>query len=189
MGRFIDEARTVAVELNFDHSKYSSVIGQNARVAGVVAGKPVDASFRLDDQTFRYNLHNGANHLMVNLVKRVPLIGEPNECWSVAAIGKIGVGAMVPHAENTIFGNPNNVGPKDFNNAIGLNRGWWQVNGWTTGVEGGFRMMISKSLYLELTDKVAFAQLYDVPVFQGTARHHLWMNEVILSVGISFGGR
>ena len=34
---------------------------------------------------------------------------------------------------------------------------WWQVNGWTTGVELGFRFVLYKSVYLELTDKVAYA--------------------------------
>jgi hypothetical protein len=188
LGRFVDEARTLAVELNFDHTKYGTVIGQTAHITGTVAGKATDADFQLNDQFFNYALHNGANHLMVNLVKRCPLIGETNENWSVAAIGKVGVGVVLPHAENVIFGNSVDVGPKTLANAFGTNRGWWQLNGWTTGVEGGFRIVLIDPLYIEITDKVAFAQFVNVPVFQGTARHNLWMNEVILSVGITFGG-
>ena len=95
---------------------------------------------------------------------------------------------MLPHAENVIMGHPVDVGPKSLGNLVGTNRGWWQINGWTTGVEGGFRINLWNPLYLEITDKVVFAQLADVPVYQGTARHNLWMNEIILSVGITFGG-
>ncbi len=186
-GRFVDEARTLAIEFNFDHTKYDVREGQTARVAGAIAGKPIDANFQLDN-IFRYQLHNGANHAMFNLVKRIPLIGETNETFSVAAIGKIGAGIVVPHAANTILGNANDVGKKEFNNLIGTNRGWWQINGWTAGVEFGFRVVLAQPIYLEITDKIAFAQLSNVPVFQGTARHQLWMNEVIVSVGITFGG-
>jgi hypothetical protein len=188
IGRFIDEARTVAVELNMDHTKYTSVTGQTARIAGTVNGKPIDANVRLDESVFSYNLHNGANHVMLNLVKRVPLIGRINESFSVAGIAKFGVGVLVPHSENIIFGQINDVGKKEIGNLMGIHRGWWQLDGFTTGVEAGFRIVLVKPVYLEITDKIAFAQLGDVPVFQGTARHNLWMNEVILSVGITFGG-
>ena len=188
IGRFVDEARTVAVEFNFDHTKYSSVAGQTAHIAGTIAGKPTDTNIRLDPGVFTYNLHNGANHVMINLVKRVPLIGEINESFSVAAIGKVGIGFMAPHAENFVMNRFNDVGKKELGNLIGFNRGWWQLDGFTTGVEAGFRVVLCAPLYLEITDKVAYARLADVPVFQGTARHNLWMNEVILSVGITYGG-
>lgn len=188
LGRFIDADRTLAVELNFDHTKYETVVGQAARATGTIAGKPVDSSFNIGDGFFRYQLHNGANHFMVNLVKRVPLIGETNESFSVAAIGKVGAGIMLPHTENLLFGFVNNVGPKSWGNAVGFNRGWWQVNGWTAGVEAGFRVVLWAPFYLEFTDKIAFAHLENVPVYQGTARHNLWMNEVVVSVGITFGG-
>ncbi len=188
-GRFIDEARTLAVELNFDHTKYATVIGQSARVAGTINGKPTDSTVRLDEQFLTYKMHNGANHIMVNLVKRVPLIGQPNESWSVAAIGKFGFGIMLPHSENIVMGKSNDVGNKEFGNLFGTKRGWWQLDGWTTGIEVGFRFGLTKHLYLELTDKVAYASFSDIPVFQGTARNNIWMNEVVLSLGVTFGAR
>ena len=189
IGRFIDEERTLAVEFNLDHTKYTSNVGQTARVTGTIAGKPTDAVVPLDWSFFSYKLHNGANHAMMNVVKRLPLIGETNESLSVAAIAKVGAGLMVPHAENTILGQNNDVGKKELANLIGLHRGWWQLNGWTTGVEAGFRVVLAKPLYFEITDKVAYSYLGDVPVYQGTARHNLWMNEVVFSLGITFGGR
>ena len=180
--------RTVAIEFNMDHTKYASIIGQSARVAGNVNGKATDANFILDEKFFFYKLHNGANHIMLNLVKRVPLFRQPDETCSLSAIGKFGFGIMLPHSENIVMGNKNDVGDKSFGNLVGTSRGWWQIDGWTTGIEVGFRFGLTKHLYLELTDKVAYARLSDIPVFQGTASHSLWMNEVILSLGVTFGG-
>lgn len=190
IGRFIDEERTVAVELSLDHTKYTSRIGQTARVSGTINGTAVNSDRVLDENTFRYNLHNGANHLMVNIVRRVPLVGATNESLTLAAIGKAGVGLMLPHSSNTVLGNNNDaeVGPKKINNYFGTKHGWWQFDGWTAGIEAGVRFVAVKPFYLELTDKVAYAWLYDIPVYKGTADHSLWMNEVILSLGFTYDG-
>ena len=68
IGRFIDSARTLAVEFNFDHTRYEVTPGQTARAAGTVAGAPIDARYQLGTDFFSYRLANGANHAMVNLV-------------------------------------------------------------------------------------------------------------------------
>lgn len=190
VGRFIDDEHTLAVEISLDHTKYTSTDRQTARVTGTVNGAPVDADKVLDDQYFRYYLHNGANHLMVNLVKRLPLLGKTNETLSLAAIGKAGIGVMLPHSDNTIMGNSNEneVGPKQFSNFFGTKHGWWQLDGWTAGIEAGVRLVLAKPVYLELTDKVAYARLFDIPVYNGSADHSLWMNEVILSLGFTYDG-
>lgn len=188
IGRFVDDNRTLAVELSLDHTKYTSTIGQTARVSGTVNGVAVDSDRVLDENTFRYNLHNGANHLMINIVKRLPLIGATNESLSLAAIGKAGMGLMVPHSDNTVLGQNNDVGEKKFGNLFGTSHGWWQFDGWTAGIEAGVRLVLARPVYLELTDKVAYSRLYDIPVYQGTADHSLWMNEIILSLGFTYDG-
>lgn len=188
IGRFINEDRTVAVELSLDHTKYTTTMGQTAHVTGTINNMPTDANFQLDDNFFFYKLHNGANHLMVNGVYRLPLIGQVNETFSVSAIGKAGLGLMVPHSSNTILGHSNDVGPKKLGNLFGKHSGWWQFDGWTAGIEVGLRVVLYKPIYLELTDKVAYAHLSDIPVYRGTASHSLLMNEVILSLGITYDG-
>jgi hypothetical protein len=190
IGRFIDDEHTVAVELSLDHTKYTSDSGQTARVTGTINGVPVDADKVLDDQYFRYYLHNGANHLMANIVKRVPLIGKTNETFSLAAIGKAGVGVMLPHSDITIMGksNEDEVGPKKISNFFGTKHGWWQLDGWTAAIEAGVRFVIAKPIYLEVTDKVAYARLFDIPVYHGSANQSLWMNEVIMSLGFTYDG-
>ena len=88
IGRFINDERTIGVEFSLDHTKYTTILGQTAAVTGLVGGAPANANYQLDSNTFSEVLHNGANHVMVNAVYRYPLIGQTNETFSVAAIGK-----------------------------------------------------------------------------------------------------
>lgn len=188
IGRFINDDRTIAVEFNFDHTKYTTNLGQTAQVTGQVSGVPTNAYYQLTNQFFSEELHNGANHVMVNGVYRYPLIGQTNENLSVAAIAKAGVGIMLPHTSDTVLGYANDVGGKTLSNSVGLTNGWWQVNGWTTGVELGFRVVLFKPVYLELTDKEAYARLGDLPAYLGTLQESLWMNEIVLSIGFTYDG-
>ena len=188
VGRFINAERTIGVELNIDHSKYTTDIGQIAQVTGVVGGVPTNSSHQLTSQYFSEVLHNGANHVMINGVYRYPLIGQTNETFSVAAIAKAGVGIMLPHTSDIILGNANDVGGKTLGNSVGLNNGWWQLNGWTTGAEFGVRAVLYKPIYLELTDKVAYSHLSNLPAYQGTLQQSLLMNEIVLSIGFTYDG-
>ncbi|APJ04869.1 hypothetical protein [Silvanigrella aquatica] len=186
LGHFIDKERSIALELNYDHTKYSSNLDQSARVTGIINGSYVDSYQTLSNDYFHYNLHNGANHIMINIVKRLPLFGELNQTFSMAGLIKVGAGIMLPHAENRIMGNDNNVGTKKLGNYIGTKSGWWQLNGWTVGVEGGLRYIVWNPIYLEFAVKEAYARLYNVPVYMGTAQQTLWMTELILSLGYTF---
>ena len=125
---------------------------------------------------------------MLNAVKRISFLGNTNETFSLAGIGKAGAGIMLPHADNTIMGNKNDVGKKEFGNLVGFRHGWWQFNGLTVGIEGGLQFVFYKPMYLELTDKIAYSKFFNVPVYQGTADHSLWMNEIVLSVGVAVNG-
>ena len=77
------------------------------------------------------------------------------------------------------------MGPKNTNVCCGSGD-WWQLNGWTAGVEVGVRCTICKSVYLELTQKVAYEVLRKVPVYQGHADQTIWMSEQVLSTGFLF---
>ena len=186
LGRFITQ--NFGVELSIDHSKYYTDIGQTAQLSGVIDNMPTNGPRQLTKTYFSEQLHNGANHVMIDAVYRYPLIGQTNETYSLAGIGKAGAGVMLPHTTDTIFGNENDVGQKTFNNLIGMNTGWWQINGWTTGVEIGLRYVLFKPFYLELTDKVAYSRFGDLPAYQGTISQSLWMNEIILTLGITYDG-
>lgn len=185
IGKFLNPEKTFAVEFSLDHSKYNTDVGQSARVSGTISNAQVDGNQVLTDQYFNYALHNGLNHLMVNAVWLHHLSGPQQQPGHLQSISRVGAGILLPHAENTILGKENQVGPK--NEKICCSSGdWWQINGWTAGVEVGLRYTIYKSVYLELTQKFAYGVLRSVPVYQGTADQTIWMSEQVLSTGFRF---
>jgi len=185
IGKFMNPEQTFAVEFSLDHSKYNTDPGQTAQVTGTIAGQPVNGNMVLDDQRFKYQLHNGLNHIMLNAVWLHHLYGPEKEAGNLQLISRVGAGILLPHADNTIFGNQNQVGPK--NQKICCSGGdWWQLNGWTTGVEVGLRYFALNNVFLELTAKEAYGVLKGVPVYKGTADQDIWMTEVVLSMGFLF---
>ena len=186
IGKFMNPEKTFAIEFNLDHSKYNTDYNQTVPASGTIAGQPAPANLTLTPQNFNYALHNGLNHLMINAVWLHHLAGPEKQSGDLQLISRVGAGILLPHADNTIFGNPNQVGPKNENICCFSSNDWWQVNGWTAGVEVGLRYMVYKPVYVELTSKVAYGALHGVPVYQGTADQTIWMTEEVLSVGFLF---
>lgn len=187
-GRFLNSEHDLAIEFSVDHSKYSSTLNQTARVSGTINGLPVDRDEVLTPSFFNYRLHNGANHIMVNLVKRYPLIGPINQALSLSLFVKGGLGIMLPHAESTIMGNNSDVGPKSWGNLVGTNSGWWRLNGWTTAAEIAVRFIPVRPVFIELSNKLAYAHLSNVPVYRGKADQNLWMNALMFNIGVTVNG-
>jgi hypothetical protein len=186
VGRFMNPEKTFAIELSLDHSKYNTNGNQVAQVTGVINGQPVNTPMVLDAQTFDYALHNGLNHIMINAVWLHHLAGPEQKTGHLQAISRVGAGILLPHAENTILGRTSQVGPKSEKICCTGRDDWWQINGWTAGVEVGLRYRVYKSLYMELTQKLAYGVLNRVPVYQGSADQTIWMSEQVLSVGYLF---
>jgi hypothetical protein len=186
IGRVIDHQNDLALEFTLDHTKLSSVQGQQALVTGTVGGQLIHSYQVLSGDYFTYYLHNGANHVMFHLVKKYRVLGQKGHSWSIAALGKVGLGFMLPHSENVILGNANDVGKKSLSNLAGFDSGWWRVNGWTTGIELGLQAVLLSPIYFELDDKIAFASLSRVPVYQGYADQKLWMHEWKFNLGVMF---
>ena len=186
IGKFMNPEKTFAIEFSLDHSKYNTDLNQTANVSGTVNNNPVNGNMVLDSQKFSYALHNGLNHLMINAVWLHHLYGPEKKPGDLQLISRAGAGILLPHADNTIFGKANEVGPKTQNICCFSSNDWWQVNGWTAGVEVGLRYRITKAIFLELTSKVAYGALRGVPVYQGTADQEIWMSEQVLSTGFLF---
>lgn len=186
IGHFLNRAHTWAIEVNFDHTKYNTNLYQTAHITGVINGAPVDRNQVLTPTYFNYLLHNGFNNLMINIVRRKPFYMIPRTGIKIVGVAKFGMGILLPHPINTILGNTVDVGPKKWGNYLGWRNGWWQVGGFTTGVEVGAQVVFSKWIYLELTDKEAFNRLTDIQVYQGRADQTVWLNEVILNLGTTF---
>lgn len=186
VGKFMNPEKTFAIEFSLDHSKYNTNINQTAHVSGTINNLPVDGNMVLDQNTFDYELHNGLNHLMFNAVWLQHLYGPKQKPGDWELISRVGAGILLPHAQNTVLGNENQVGPKTENICCFSSKDWWQINGWTAGVEVGLRYRLYTSMYLELTSKVAYGELRSVPVYQGTADQTIWMLEEVFSAGYLF---
>ena len=186
IGKFMNPEKTFAIEFSLDHSKYNTNLNQSVRVSGTKAGQPYNQNLTLTEQDFYYALHNGLNHIMINAVWLQHLYGPENKAGDLQLISRAGAGILLPHADNVIFGNANQVGPKNENVCCTSSKDWWQLNGWTAGVEVGVRYRVYKSIYLELTSKLAYGVLRGVPVYQGSADQTIWMSEQVLSTGFLF---
>jgi hypothetical protein len=186
IGRFMNPEKTFAIEFSLDHSKYQTDLNQTAHVSGTKNNQPYNGNLKLTEQDFSYALHNGLNHVMINAVWLQHLYGPENKAGHLQLISRAGAGILLPHADNVIFGNANEVGPKNENVCCTSKKDWWQINGWTAGVEVGLRYRVYKSIYLELTSKLAYGALRGVPVYQGSADQTIWMSEQVLSTGFLF---
>lgn len=187
LGKYMDSEKTFAVEFSLDHSKYNTNLGQTAHVTGTINNQPVDTTWTLNQQKFYYVHHNGLNHIMMNAVWLHHLYGPKQKPGDLESISRIGAGFLLPHSENTIQGQTNDVGPKWGDRSCCLGRNdWWQILGWTAGIELGLRYRVTESIYLELTAKEAYGVLKRVPVYQGSADQDIWMTEAVLSAGYLF---
>ena len=186
IGKFLNLEKTFAVELSIDHTKYNVDLGQTVAVTGTVKNAAYNKDMVVTSDNFGYNLHNGLNHVMVNAVWLRHLRGPEKQSGDLQLISRVGAGLLIPHADNTIFSNANEVGPKNTNVCCFSSTDWWQINGWTAGVEVGLRYRVYKTMYLELTAKGAYGVLRGVPVYKGTADQTIWMSEQVLSTGFLF---
>jgi len=186
IGRFMDAEKTFAVEFSLDHSKYNTDTSQSAYISGKMDGQAVNQNKILDRQYFYYALHNGLNHIMLNAVWLKHLDGPKQKPGDWELISRAGAGFLLPHPVNTINGNSVQLGPKWVNSCCTSSNDWWQLLGWTAGVEIGVRYRMTESFYAELTAKEAYGILRKVPVYQGTADQEIWMTEGVLSVGYLF---
>ena len=184
LGRYLNPEKTYALDLSLDHTKFTSTIGQVALVTGKNSGGVGNQV--LSNEFFSYMLHNGLNHVMVNLSYREPLLGQLDETSNLTFIGKVGTGLAIVHPFSVINGSEYQMGKKTLTNPLGFDNGWWRIVGTSTGVELGMRYTFMKPFYVEWTNKQVFTNMHNVPVFQGSASQNLRSNEVIFSVGYTF---
>ena len=93
----------------------------------------------------------------------------------IDALGKIGVGPVVPHADNEFFGHENSA--------------TFKVAGWNTGLEADVKATFFKYAYLEYGAKLDYAQYAGLHVYEGTAHQAFGTCEMILSLGINIPGK
>lgn len=176
IGYLFNDRNNLGIEINFDHTKFIMTDGQVARIRGSFNGKNIDSSVIFSgDNGFYYYLNNGANFLLFNLVKRWNFSNNKKGSVKIDALGKIGIGPVIPHVDNCFFGNKN--------------KAHFQLGGWNTGIECALRATFYRHVYIELAGKFDYARYAHLNIYQGTAKHAFGTAEGILNLGYTFKGR
>lgn len=170
LGYYFNDKQDLAFEINFDHTKYIIANNQQIRVKGIRNNAPVDQDILFSENNgFYYFLNNGANFLLFNIVKRYGLYHTPDRSIAIDLTGKAGIGPVIPHVENKLFGATNDMG--------------FQLGGWNTGLETALRVTVMKYGFLEFSQKVDYARYSHLKVASGTAKQNFGTYELILSAG------
>ncbi len=172
LGYFFNKKQNLAIELNFDHTKYVVTEGQQIHVTGTMHNSEIDTTIITGNQILAYQLNNGANFFLINLVKQVGLYSPKSKKVNLNFLGKIGVGPVIPHVQNTIFGKENIP--------------HFQFGGWNTGIEAAIKATFFNYVYLEFCGKLDFANYAKLKIYEGYANHHFITRELILNLGINF---
>lgn len=172
IGLFINKKKGIAFEINFDHTKYIFA-DQEVKIKGTLNNRPIDSTVNFSAANgFHYYLNNGANFLLFNIVKRWQWYGSKNGNIKIDFLGKAGIGPVIPHVENSFFGQSNQPG--------------FQLGGWNIGVETAIRTTFFKYVFLEYSNKLDYARYSNLKVYQGTAKHAFGTYEMIASLGATF---
>ncbi len=173
IGMIIDEKKGWGAEINFDHTKYIFTDGETAHIKGTMNGRPVDSTVVFSEKNGDYYyLNNGANFLLFNVTKRWHLLGKYSKNFKLDGYGKFGVGPVIPHVQNSLFGQKNDQG--------------FQFGGWNTGLEGTLKATFFKYVFLEYCNKFDYARYSQLQVYEGHAKQAFGTYEMILNLGITF---
>lgn len=172
LGYMFNEERGMGIEINFDHTKYVIDEPQTVTLDGTLNGNPVTTDILFSHSTgFYYYLNNGANFLLFNFVKRWRLINDKQENIKIDMFGKVGIGPVIPHVENSFFGKGNEP--------------HFQIGGWNAGVEGVVRATFFKYAYLEYCNKLDYARYSNLRIYKGKVHHNFGTYEMVLNIGVS----
>ena len=177
LGLFINQQKGLAVEINFDHTKFIFT-DQSARIKGNLDKKGIDSTVSFSKANgFYYYLNNGANFLLFNLVKRWHWVNNKRQSISVDLLGKAGLGPVIPHVENSFFGHKNEP--------------HFQLGGWNVGAEAALKTTFFHYIFIEYSNKVDYARYSNLRIYEGTAKHAFGTYEMVLSLGcnLPLGGK
>lgn len=173
LGYYFNDKYDLGIEINFDHTKYVVDDFQKARLKGTIRGIYYDKDTLLTPNFFHFEHTDGANFLLINLLKRQKLFTSKNNKHLLSAVGKVGIGLVIPRTDVTLFGKQIN---NDFN-----------IAGYVTGLDLGFRYEFFKYFFVESSVKGAFAHYIDaLAIDTGRANHSFWSFELLATGGFQF---
>lgn len=176
LGYFFNDKKGWAFEINFDHTKFLVQEPQTIHLKGKLNGNATDTLIDFQQANgFYYYLNNGANFLLFNIVKRWHWVTNKSGNIKVDVLAKAGIGPLVPHVENSFFGNENSP--------------HFQVGGWNTGVEGTIKVTFYNTVFLEYCNKLDYARYSHLSIYEGEVHHAFGTYEMILNLGVVLNSR
>ena len=173
LGYYLNNKKDIGIEINFDHAKYVMVNNQEAHLKGNIHGVNYDLDTLVSTNFLKFEHTNGANFMMVNLMKRHNLIVSSNKKHWLSGVVKVGAGIVIPKTDVTLFG-------ERLDNRF-------HIAGYITGIETGLRYDLFKYAFIEFTGKGTFANYTNVlTVGSGKAHHHFFTGQAILTAGFQF---
>lgn len=162
-----------AFEVNFDHTKYQVKQDQLLHIKGTMNNQPVDYYIPNNgsQQVLAYQLNNGANFLLFNIVHRKQLSNFNAKWFNLSLLLKGGIGVVIPHVQNTIFEKDNDQG--------------FQFGGFCFGGEAAVRATFFKYGFIEYCNKLVGAKYYNLKVYEGRAKQVFGCYEMIANIGFS----
>ena len=101
IGFYINQAKTHAIEINFDHTKYVVEDGQKLRVSGTLDGQAIDEYMIIDpDELLHFEHTDGANFLHINYVGNHSLRYSVKKQRNILTyLWKAGAGINIPRTD------------------------------------------------------------------------------------------
>lgn len=168
LGYFFTYNQSWAIELNFDAATYYVKDSQSVSQSGAIKASGMLVFSAANG--YKYAL-NGADQLLINIVKRKGLFWDKTHKVRIDILGKVGAGPMIPKANITLNNEPNN--PQI------------QTAGWNAAAEIAGRVTLFRFLYFELSGKYDYASLSGIKIYHGTAAQNLTTTSVTASVGFT----
>lgn len=169
IGFYLNEKKTTAIELNFDHTKYIVAKDQKVRVKGNIGNTTFDKDTIFSPSEMSFEHTNGANFLQLNYVSQHVLKLKNNRPL-FTFIWKAGAGILIPKTDITLSG-------KRIDNKF-------HIAGYCFGAESGGRWYFAKKWFLEGTAKTGFANYTNsLALDGGKINHNFGYIELIGTVG------
>jgi hypothetical protein len=173
LGYFFNDKHDLGIEINFDHTKYIMLGGQRVHLKGTIHEHYYDQDTLINPKFLAFEHTNGANFLMVNMVKRHHFLVSKNKKHWLSTIIKAGGGIVIPKTDVTLFG-------QRLDNRF-------HIAGCIFGMETGIRYDAFKHFFIEYTAKGTWADYTNVLVIgKGKANHSFFTLQNILMLGFQF---
>lgn len=169
-GYFLPSCRYLGFEAEFIHAKVYSRRDQRIRVRGIWHGENLDRMMYLEEIVQEFSISHGLNFIFFNAVGRFGLIrNKKNQRDALAIMGRIGLGPLLLHSENTVEGK---------------HREQYELDGPAMQISFGLDFLVWRKLRWIMEYKFTTAWLRDVNIADGKGKTTLNTHHFVFGFGV-----